>query len=84
MPVTCSREHLERQLLAYGEDSVAKQFIGLAEDRVQQIHERAMYYACQPDTPAGVPMLLDKALAMAAVEVIEGASRALHRKRRRY
>ena len=82
--ITCSREHLERQLRAFGEDTAADKFMSLTEDRIRQIQERAMHYACQADTPAGRPMLIDKALAMAAVEVIEGASRALSRKRRRY
>jgi hypothetical protein len=82
--ITCSREHLERQLRAFGEDAAADNFLSLPEDRVRRIQERAMHYACQGDTPTGRPMLIDKALAMAAVEVIEGTSRDLSRKRRRY
>ena len=82
--INCSREHLERQLRAYGEDAVADRIMALGQRRWRRIGDRAMEFACMEDTPSGRLMLIDKALAMAAVEIIEGASRALKRKRRKY
>jgi hypothetical protein len=52
---------------------------------MEAIFARAGYYATAEKypTPSGAGMLLSRALAMAAVEVIEGQARELTRKRRR-
>jgi len=82
--VNTMREHVARQLEAYGEDQLAPRVFDLSEAAWQKLGERALDYACQPDTPSGAGMLIDKALCMAAVEVLEGTRRPLRRKRRVY
>ena len=73
---------IEQHLRAYGEESVAARLRDVSDADFTRIGERAFGYACQPATPTGRGMLLAKALALAAVEVIEGVPRGLHRKKR--
>ena len=82
--ITTSRENVATQLVAYGEDSVAARFASASDEEFVRIQERAFRYAIQPDTPSGRAMFLDKALALAAIEVLEGAPRALRRSKRVY
>jgi hypothetical protein len=82
--VQATRDHIERQLRAYGEEAVAMKLADVSDEDYDRISQRAFDYACQSSTPSGRGMLLDMALARAAVEVIEGAPRELRRKRRVY
>jgi hypothetical protein len=54
----------------------------LTEAEMLQIGVRAFAIATTPDPARAAGMLLAKALALATVEVIEGQSRDLHRRRR--
>jgi hypothetical protein len=85
MSVRTSREDLAHDLWSYGEDGLAQQVESLPRDEMEAIFERAWYYAMAPEhaAPSGGGMLLSKALALAAVEVIEGRPRELERMRRR-
>ena len=69
------RESLVDDLREYGEDTVAARVFTLSEEQYQRLSEIAYRHAL-------TGMLLAKALALAAVEVIEGKPRALRRKRR--
>ena len=80
------RQALEEALWAYGEDaalSVVRD--GLQRDQVAAVGRIHCQLTYEPD-PArtdGAGYASDKALAVAAVEVLEGQRRALARKRRR-
>jgi len=69
-------------LLQYGELDVARAVARLSEEELEPVYVRAVDYTVRADTPSGKPMLIAKALAMAAVEVIEGTARELKRTRR--
>jgi hypothetical protein len=66
-----------KDLLDYGESEVALESEGLSEERWREIGIRAFDLA-------PVHGLLSKALALAAVEMVEGRPRELRRKRRRF
>lgn len=78
MPVSVKRELLEANLRTYGEDELAARISTLSEAEMQRIAEVADRHLYTPERP-----IIDKAVAMAAVEVLEGVSRALKRTRRR-
>lgn len=61
----------------YGEDDVAAKIPGLSESDLTRIGEIAFDHSL-------TGMLLAKAIALAAVEVVEGHPRELKRKRRRF
>ena len=83
MPIHTSRKDIERQLRSYGEDALASKAAALAESDVVRIGERAFDYACMPTTKrSGGGMMIAKAIAHAAVEIMEGSPRELRRKRR--
>ena len=82
--IRATREHIQHCLQSYGEDSVAATLMSVSEADFKRIGERAFDYACQPSTPSGRGMLLAKALALASVEVIEGAPRQLRLKKRSF
>ena len=82
--IQATREHIQRCLRSYGEDSVATALLSVSDADFQRIGERAFDYACQPSTPSGRGMLLDKALALASVEVVEGSPRQLRLKKRAF
>jgi hypothetical protein len=69
------RKALIEDLKAYGEDSVAKKIRGLSKGEYDRLSEIAFTHSLSG-------MLLAKALALAAVEVVEGAPRELMRRRR--
>ena len=77
-----SRDNVERQLHAYGEDAVAVKLAFLTDSDFVRIGQRAFDYACKPAKKSGAGMMFAKAIAYAAVEVIEGSARELRRKRR--
>ncbi len=84
--VQSTREHVSKQLAAYGEDEAAQQVLKLNDEAFEFIEVKAMDFACSfdPDTPNLRPMLLDKALSLAAIVVLEGKQRVLNRKRRKF
>jgi hypothetical protein len=71
-------------LLSYGEVEVARKVKDTESRGLDPIRERAMRYACQPARKDGSGMLFGKAVALAAVEVMEGAPRELKWKRRSF
>jgi hypothetical protein len=85
MFVSTSREGLAEDLWAYGEDELAVRALDLSDlemGRIGVIAGRLLLDDAHA-TPSGASMLLAKACALAAVEVMEGGPRALKRKRRR-
>lgn len=76
--ISVSRELFQTDLRTYGEEELALRVPALTDAEMQQIGEAAGRNA----TTGGVP-LIAKALALAAVEVLEGKSRPLKRNRRR-
>jgi hypothetical protein len=72
-----SRASVVKDLLDYGESEVALEIGGLSEERWREIGTRAFDLAL-------VHGLLAKALALAAVEIVEGRPRELRRQRRRF
>ena len=80
--ISSSREALGNDLRAYGETDLAARSADLTDAEMRQIGIRAFAIATTPDPARAAGMLLAKALALAAVEVIEGPSRDLHRQRR--
>jgi hypothetical protein len=82
--VWTERSSLAVELWRYGEDELWKRVLTLPDRTMQQIGERADHHLTRgPTTRAGDSMLIAKALALAAVEVLEGHSRPLKRARRR-
>jgi hypothetical protein len=80
------RSSLERALWAYGEDELLGAVRnGLTKEQVRAIGIRHRALLCEPDPTRrdGSGHAHDKALAIAAVEVLEGRTRELARKRRR-
>jgi hypothetical protein len=69
------KENLVQDLEQYGEDAVAAQVKDLSQIDYDRLGDIAFEHAC-------TGMLIAKALALAAVEVIEGKPRELKRKRR--
>ncbi|MCA9623171.1 MAG: hypothetical protein KC731_29330 [Myxococcales bacterium] len=69
------RKKLVEDLKTYGEDQVATKIRGLSKRDYERLSEIAFTHAL-------TGMLVAKALALAAVEVVEGAPRDLARKRR--
>ncbi len=79
VPVSTSRELLQADLRTYGEDELAARILTVSDADLKKIGEVADSYLYAP----GKPPLLAKVVALAAVEVLEGASRPLKRNRRR-
>ncbi len=80
--LSTTREGLVRELLSYDEDAVAAAVRGLGMKQLEEIWILAAHYAFRPPEAGGL-MLSAKALALAAVEVVEGTGRPLRRSRRR-
>lgn len=82
--VNTSRETLVLALRSYGEDVVAESIGGISDEQLSAIGKLAGWYLSNaPSGNAGRSIFIDTALALAAVESIEGAPRALRLKRRR-
>ena len=82
--VWTERSSLAIDLWRYGEDDLWKRVLTLPDKSMKRIGERAdqrLVYG--PTTRTGDSMLISKALALAAVEVLEGNPRPLKRERRR-
>jgi hypothetical protein len=74
------RDTLVRALLAHGEDDLVGRVPSLTDDELKRIGERADYYAFSGEhavPPLGASMGVSRALSLAAVDVLEGASREL-------
>ena len=82
--VSSTRDSIAKDLLAYGEEEAAKQVPALTGEDYALVEERAFDFACSIDPISGRPMLIAKALSMAAVAVIEGKARDLKRKKRKF
>jgi hypothetical protein len=81
-----SRGALEAALWSYGEDDFLETVrAGLTAEQVRAIGtiDCRLTYTADPDSKSGRGYSFDRALAMAAVEVLGGAPRPLARKRRR-
>jgi hypothetical protein len=85
MLINTSREALTLALRSHGEDDCAGLVATLTDEQFRTIGERAGWYVLNAPSgrPGGGTIVLDTALALAAVEVVEGAGRELRWKRRR-
>jgi hypothetical protein len=83
--VSVNREDLAQDLWAYGEDDLAVRALELSDLELGRVGATAGTLLLDDEhvTPSGASMLLAKACALAAVEVIEGTRRPLTRQRRR-
>jgi hypothetical protein len=78
------RTSLAEDLWRYGEDELWTRVLTASDRTMERIGERAMWHAVNgPHAKDGSSMLLPKALALAAIEVLEEAPRPLRRERRR-
>jgi hypothetical protein len=77
MPIHTTRQSLIDDLLAYGESAVADRISSISAEQMDRIADRADDYVTENP-------LIAKALALAAVEVLEGEPRPLARARRQF
>ncbi len=79
------RDLLAIDLRTYGENELADQVPSLSDEVLRRIWERGDHYLYSRDNalPSGASMLIAKAAALAAVDVLEGAPRDLRWKRRK-
>jgi hypothetical protein len=82
-PSEDERRAIAEDLWAYGEDKLAPRAAELSDQELERMGELAGDWALRSATPSGRGMLLAKAIALAAVEVMEGRPRPLQRSRRR-
>ena len=82
-PVSRARQIIANHLWTYGEDRLAGRAYELTDQEIDRLQEIAGYYAGTSDKPSGAGMLFAKAVALAAVEVMESEPRLLARSRRR-
>ncbi len=80
--VVTTREAISRDLSTYGETHLSAVVRHLSDDRLREIGVRAFEIATVPVSTQRTRMLLAKALALAAVEILEGRPRDLVRQRR--
>jgi hypothetical protein len=83
--VRTTKERLVEELRRYGEDAVADQVPKLSEAQLEEVDRVSDRYVVSGEdgTARGDSMLLDKALALATVQVVEGRPRKLARDRRK-
>jgi hypothetical protein len=82
--IRSTREHVAAQLIAYGEDGAAARVLKLNDEAFEFIEVKAAEFDWDHDTPNLSPILLDKALSLAAIFVLEGKVRPLKRRRRKF
>jgi hypothetical protein len=72
-------------LRTYGEDELARRVARMSLPELQPVYERASHYLLSDEfaRPSGASPLMSWCLAMAAVEILEGAPRPLRWKRRK-
>ena len=77
------RDSLVRALLAHDEDDLAERVPLVTDEDLKRIGQRAGDYAFSAEhaLPSGSSMGSLRAISLAAVDVLEGASRELHRKK---
>ena len=80
--IRTTRAAIGADLRAYGEAALAAGSAGFTDAQMQQIGVRAFEIAIDGGQGRASGMLLARALALAAVEVVEGVPRDLHRQRR--
>lgn len=82
----CSSKSIVLDLLTYGEEELAKDLKASPKETYQEIKDRVLDIACAPEYARkdGSSMLLCKACAMAAIEVLEGERREPKFKRRNF
>ena len=78
MPIVAELSSISTDLLAYGEDDVARWVLSLSSEQ----HDQLGHLAAEILYRSKENMYLAKALALAAVQMHEGAARPLKRKRR--
>lgn len=85
MPIVQEPELIAIDLRTYGEEEVARRIPTLSADDLQRVYDRADHYVYSDEyaRPSGASPYLAWAIAMAAVEVIEGEARPLRWKRRK-
>ena len=82
--VWTERTSLAEDLWRYGEDDLWQRVLTASDQTMEAIGLRAMDHLLHGQAlPSGGSMLISKALALAAVEVLEGDERPLRRDRRR-
>jgi hypothetical protein len=81
MPADDERRAIADDLWRYGEDHLARRAINLVDHELERTAEIAGKHAATSDVASGAGMLLSKAVAHAAVEVLEGKPRPLARRR---
>ena len=76
------RDTLVRVLLAHGEDDLAERAPSLTDEDLKRIGERAddCAFSGEHALRSGASMGVSRAISLATVDVLEGASRELHRK----
>ena len=80
MPPEDERRAIAADLWAYGEDGLAERAADLTDEQLDRLGELAWDWSIETSGAK----LLSKAIAMAAVEVLETAPRPLARQRRRH
>jgi hypothetical protein len=83
MPSEDERRGIANDLWRYGEDDLARHAFNLTDHDLERMGEIAGQHSTTSDVPSGAGMVFSKAIALAAVEVIEGKARPLARTRRR-
>jgi hypothetical protein len=83
--IFATRETVALDLRTYGEDELAERVITVTDADLRRICERAGHYIYSDEyaTPSGASMIMAKAFALAAVDILEGRSRDLRWKRRK-
>jgi hypothetical protein len=81
--IRASKEEVAYNLMTYGEDTLLPALAAATPDQLTQIQRRAGYYAFGTASKSGYGMMFARALALAAVEVLEGSPRELRRQRRK-
>lgn len=82
--VSSTRADVAKQLAAYGEMEASRRIVELSDTDYEAIEERVFNFACSIDPDSGRPMLIAKALSMAAVCPMEGKERPLKRRKRNF
>jgi hypothetical protein len=82
-PASRARQIVANHLWTYGEDRLASRADELTDQEIERLQGIAGYYSEMSDAPSGAGMVFAKAVALAAVEVMESEPRLLARSRRR-
>jgi hypothetical protein len=83
VPAEDERRAIADDLWRYGDDDHAQHAFNLTDHELERMGEFAGEHSVITDVPSGAGMLFSTAIALAAVEVIEGNPRPLARTRRR-